>query len=157
MYKCMRAYASSCMHTFTRVCVCMHAWVYKHFISIHKRVHSCMLVCMCMHMYTLCNPPSIEVGLAWFPPLNIKKLPTPMLIQFKRIAECSKSILQHFWPSLSFHLSLMPLFRLDLGGRLIQVLLYKQKLFYKHDPYQYTNLSIIISAIVFIAKILFKV
>ena len=35
-----------------------------------------------------------------------------------------ESILQHFWPSLSYHLSLRPLFCLFLSGRLRQVLLY---------------------------------
>ena len=41
------------------------------------------------------------------------------------IAECSKgSILQYYWPSLSYHLSLRSLFCLFLSGRLRQVLLY---------------------------------
>ena len=35
-----------------------------------------------------------------------------------------ESILQYFWPSLSYHLSLRPLFCLLLSGRLRQVLLY---------------------------------
>ena len=48
------------------------------------------------------------------------------LMQVKSIAECSKrSILQYFLPSLSYHLSLRPLFCLFLSGRLRQVLLYK--------------------------------
>ena len=47
------------------------------------------------------------------------------LMQVKSIAECSKgSILQYFRPSLSYHLSLIPLFCLFLSGRLRQVLLY---------------------------------
>ena len=46
------------------------------------------------------------------------------LMQVKGIAECSKgSILQYFRPSLSYHLSLRPLFCLFLGGRFTQVLL----------------------------------
>ena len=46
------------------------------------------------------------------------------LMQVKSIAECSKgSILQYFQPSLSYRLSLRPLFRLILSGRLRQVLL----------------------------------
>ena len=49
------------------------------------------------------------------------------LMQVKSIAECSNaSILQYFWPSLSFHLSLRPLLCLFLSGRLRQVLLYIQ-------------------------------
>ena len=44
------------------------------------------------------------------------------LMQVKSIAECS-SILQYFRPSLSYHLSLMPLFCLFLSGRLRHVLL----------------------------------
>ena len=47
------------------------------------------------------------------------------LIQIKSIAECSEgSILQYFRPSLSYHLSLRPLFCLFLSGRFTQVLLY---------------------------------
>ena len=47
------------------------------------------------------------------------------LMQVKSITECSKgSILQYFWPSLSYHLSLRPLFCLFLSGRFTQVLLY---------------------------------
>ena len=47
------------------------------------------------------------------------------LIQVKSIAECSKgSILQYFRPSLSYQLSLRPLFCLFLSGRFTQVLLY---------------------------------
>ena len=45
------------------------------------------------------------------------------LMQVKSIEECSKgSILQYFGPSLSYHLSLRPLFCLFLSGRLRQVL-----------------------------------
>ena len=46
-------------------------------------------------------------------------------MQVKSIAECSNgSILQYFWPSLSYHLSLRSLFCLCLSGSLRQVLLY---------------------------------
>ena len=45
-------------------------------------------------------------------------------MQVKSIAECSKSILQYFRPSLSYHLSIRPLFCLFLSGHLRQVLLY---------------------------------
>ena len=46
-------------------------------------------------------------------------------MQDKSIAECSKkSILLYFRPSLSYHLSLRPLFCLFLSGRLGQVFLY---------------------------------
>ena len=46
------------------------------------------------------------------------------LMQVKSIAECSKgSILQYFWPSLSYRLSLRPLFCLFLSGSFTQVLL----------------------------------
>ena len=46
-------------------------------------------------------------------------------MQVTSIAECSPwSILQYFWPSLNYHLSLSPLFCLFLSGRLRQVLLY---------------------------------
>ena len=49
------------------------------------------------------------------------------LMQVKSIAECSKwSILQYFWPSFSFHLSLRSLFCLLLSGRFTQGLLYWQ-------------------------------
>ena len=47
------------------------------------------------------------------------------LLQVKSIAECSnESILQYFRPSLSYHLSLRPLFCLFLSSHFIQVLLY---------------------------------
>ena len=47
------------------------------------------------------------------------------LMKVKSIAECSKgSILQYFWLSLSYHLSLRYLFCLFLSGRFTQVLLY---------------------------------
>ena len=47
------------------------------------------------------------------------------LMPVKSIAECSKgSILQYFRPSLSYSLTLRPLFRLFLSGHLRQVLLY---------------------------------
>ena len=46
-------------------------------------------------------------------------------MQVKSIAECSKgSILQYFWPSLSYHLSLKPLFYLFLSGCFTQVLFF---------------------------------
>ena len=49
------------------------------------------------------------------------------LMQVKSIAECSLwSILQYFRPSLSYHLSLRPLFCLFLSGHFIQVLLYSK-------------------------------
>ena len=49
------------------------------------------------------------------------------LMQVKSIAECSNgSILQYFRPSLSYQLSLRPLFCLFLSGRFTQVLLYCQ-------------------------------
>ena len=38
------------------------------------------------------------------------------LMQFESIAECTKGILQYFRPSLSYHLSLSPLFCLFLSG-----------------------------------------
>ena len=41
-------------------------------------------------------------------------------MQVKGIAEC---ILQYFWPSLTYHLSLRPLLYLFLSGRFSQVLL----------------------------------
>ena len=45
-----------------------------------------------------------------------------LLMQVKSIAECSKgSILQYFWPSLSYHLSIRSLFCQFLGGPFIQV------------------------------------
>ena len=48
-------------------------------------------------------------------------------MQVKSIAECSKgSILQYFWPSLSYLLSLRSLFCLFLSGHFTQVLLYCQ-------------------------------
>ena len=51
------------------------------------------------------------------------------LMQVKSIAECSKgSILQYFWPSLSYHFPLRPLFCLFLSGRLRQVLLYMKEI-----------------------------
>ena len=51
------------------------------------------------------------------------------LMQVKSIAECSKgSTLQHFWPSLSYHLSLRSLFCLFLSGHLWQVFLYIARL-----------------------------
>ena len=47
------------------------------------------------------------------------------LMQVKSIAECTKgSILQYFRHSLSYHLSLRPLFCLFFSGHLRQVLLY---------------------------------
>ena len=52
------------------------------------------------------------------------------LMQGKRIAECSKeSILQYFWPSLSYHLSQRYLFCLFLSSRFTQVLQYVHSLF----------------------------
>ena len=46
-------------------------------------------------------------------------------MQVKSIAECSnRSILQYFRPSLSYHLSLRPLFWLFLSGCFTQVLLF---------------------------------
>ena len=49
------------------------------------------------------------------------------LMQVKSIAECSLwSVLQYFWPSLSYPLPLRPLFCLFVSGRLRQVLLYKK-------------------------------
>ena len=48
-------------------------------------------------------------------------------MQVKRIAEFSNgSILQYFWPSFSYHLSLSSLLSLFLSRRLRQVYLYVQ-------------------------------
>ena len=50
-------------------------------------------------------------------------------MQIKCIAECSKrGLLQYFRPSLSYHLSLRPLFCLFLSGCFTQVLLYAKAL-----------------------------
>ena len=44
------------------------------------------------------------------------------LMQVESIAECAKgSILQYFWPSLSYHVSFRSLFCLFLSGRFTQV------------------------------------
>ena len=52
------------------------------------------------------------------------------LMQVKSIAKCSRgSILQYFWPSLSYSLSLRSLFCLFLSYRLRQVLLYNYIIF----------------------------
>ena len=57
------------------------------------------------------------------------------LMQVKSIAECSKgSILQYFWPSLNYHLSLRSLFCLFLSDRFTQVLLYVTTFIYKVSP-----------------------
>ena len=64
------------------------------------------------------------------------------LMQVKVIAECSKgSILQYFWPSLSYHLSLRPLFCLFLSGRLKQVLLYHSNIKKKSQYSEYMILA----------------
>ena len=48
------------------------------------------------------------------------------LMKVTSVAECSKgSILQYFWPSLSYHLSLRASFCLFFSGCLRQVLLYE--------------------------------
>ena len=53
-----------------------------------------------------------------------------IFMKVEGIAECSKgSILQYFRPSLSYHLSLRPLFFLFLSGHLRQVLLYNHLIF----------------------------
>ena len=49
------------------------------------------------------------------------------LMQVKSITECSKTILQYFRSSLSYHLSLRHLFCLFLSGRLRQALLWPLK------------------------------
>ena len=47
------------------------------------------------------------------------------VLQVESIADCSKgSNLQYFWPSLSYHLSLRPLFCLFLSGCFTQIILY---------------------------------
>ena len=52
------------------------------------------------------------------------------IMQIESIAECSKgSILEYFRPSLSYSLSLIPLFCLFWVGHVIQVLLYLHLLF----------------------------
>ena len=55
------------------------------------------------------------------------------LMQVKSIAECSeRSILQYFRSSLSYHLSLKPLFYLFLSGCFSQVLLYVKPVLSNH-------------------------
>ena len=62
-------------------------------------------------------------------------------MQVKSIAECSKgSILQYFRPSLSYHVSLRPLFCLFLGGDLRQVSLYTLSI--DHFKQSLSNLSL---------------
>ena len=52
-----------------------------------------------------------------------------------------ESILQYFRPSLSYHLSLRPLFCLMLSGRLRQVLLYKLNTSQSYNLWLASNLS----------------
>ena len=54
-------------------------------------------------------------------------------MQVKSIAECSPwSILQYFWPSLSYYLSLRSFFCLFLNGRFTQALLYLESIEMDH-------------------------
>ena len=47
-----------------------------------------------------------------------KRKPNYRLLQVKSIADCSRSILQYFRPSLSYHMSLIYLFCLFVSGGL---------------------------------------
>ena len=87
------------------------------------------MVCITDHLYVF----GVKVPYTVEPVLSghTKRIPKLVfktyyrLMQVKSFAECSKgSILQNFWPSLSYHLSLISLFCLFLSGRLRQVLLY---------------------------------
>ena len=82
------------------------------------------------HTVNLSKTTTLKKTKNWFLRLIIaicrsKVLQNAPLMQVESIAECSKgSILQYFRPSLSYHLSLRPLFCLFLSGRFTQVLLY---------------------------------
>ena len=92
-----------------------HSWHLCSILYLHTDTDTCMHICVLTADYTV-NP--ILSG-------HWKKKTNCCLMQVKSIAECSKgSILQYFWPSLSYHLLLRYLFCLFLSGCLRRVLLY---------------------------------
>ena len=77
----------------------------------------------CMYIWILTTDYTVKPVLSG----HSKKKTNYHLMQVKSIAECSNgSILQSFWPSLSYHLLLRSLFCLFLSGCLRNILLYWQ-------------------------------
>ena len=78
-----------------------HSWHLGSILYLHTDTDTCMLICILTADYTV-KP--VLSG-------HSKKKTNYRLMQVKSIAECSKgSILQSFWPPLSYHLLLRSLF-----------------------------------------------
>ena len=90
-----------------------HSWCLGSILYLHTDTDTCMHICLLSSDYTV-KP--VLGG-------HSKKTTNYRLMQVKSIAECCKgSILQSFWPSLSYHLLLRSLS--FLSGCLRHVLLY---------------------------------
>ena len=130
------AYSHGCVHSMFNTCVwcCWH----HHHVTLFRPME------FSIKLHTIKSGWSI-VYFQWLQVITLKKIlysktgvKRPLskrpkmvfktdycLMQVKSIAECSKgSILQYFRPSLSYQLSLRPLFCLFWSGRFTQVLLY---------------------------------
>ena len=94
-----------------------HSWHLSSMLYLHTDRDTWMHICILIAHYTV-KP--VLSG-------HLKKKTNYRLMLVRSIAECSKgSILQYFWPSLSYLLLLRSLFCLFLSGCLRQVLLYWQ-------------------------------
>ena len=94
-----------------------HSWHLGSILYLHTDTDTYMHICILIADYTV-KP--VLTG-------HLKMKTSYHLMQVKSIAECSKgSILQSFWPSLSYHLLLRSLFCLFLSGCLGQVYMYWQ-------------------------------
>ena len=89
-----------------------HSWHLGSILYLHTDTDTYMHICILTADYTV-KP--VFSG-------HSKKKTNYRLTQVKSVAECS--ILQSFWPSLSYHFLLRSLFCLFLSGCLRQVLLY---------------------------------
>ena len=84
-----------------------HSWHLGCILYLHTDTDTCMHICILTADYTV-KP--VLSG-------HSKKKTNYRLMQVKSIAECSKgSILQSFWPSLSYHLLFRSLFCLFSSG-----------------------------------------
>ena len=108
-----------------------------------KRVKSMKKTCWIWEYWSVCWIVSVRVFVYTLKPVQnghtqkdqklVFKTMNYPLMQVKSIAECSKgSILQYFWPSLSYHLSLRSLFCLFLSDHFTQVLLQFNPVFKRH-------------------------
>ena len=113
----MRMHNSFKVKLFKSALTVQHSWLYRVWHNISACTHILISAFYCLSVVNTVKPALKEdqIGLQDRISLNAGQKYCRML---------QGSIMQYFWPSLSYHLSLLSLFCLFLSDRLRQVLLY---------------------------------